>query len=205
MRRSVFTILAVVFVTTGFSSVASAAPVGLLTFDLNTLTGNSFNITNLTGLNAFFPDFPIETPLTIGVTGLTATTTGGTLALGGNAFTADAAGNVNCTVAGDAATGGCNFGAYEILTATLIGSLSPTTGLTGLPAGYTGIASTFTATITPGCDTYLTAGCDVAFIDATLVADPAAVPEPSTLVLLGTGVVASWRARRSLKSRRERA
>jgi hypothetical protein len=110
----------------------------------------------------------------------------------------DPQGDLDCTVAGDAATGGCDFSAYNLVSATLSGTLNPVTGLAGLPAGDTGIEDSFTTTITPnvGCGpggstaTTLTAGCDVAVINATTV------PEPSSWTLLGilmVGLLAGYK------------
>ena len=202
MTRSMTKVLASLLFVAFFSSVASAAPIvgiGFLSFDSGQLAGDVFDVTNLTGLSALTPDFPIETQLTFTITQLTATKSGGgTLSLGGGAFTTDAGGNVNCTTAGDAASGGCDFGAYTLLSAVITGTLSPITGLTGLPPGFTGIVGTFSATLTPGCDTAsLSAGCDVTTIDAELVPAATPVPEPATLLQLGMGMLAGgYRLRR---------
>jgi hypothetical protein len=208
MTGSVSKVLTALFVASCLSTAASAATIkiGLLSLDPGTPTGDSFSIVNLTGLNAFPPDFPIETQLAISVTGLTANTTGGPLTIGGGVFASDAAGNVSCTLAGDAATGGCNFAAYNISSAILTGTLSPVAGLVGLPAGFVGIQSGFTATITPGCGQFLIAGCDVADVEATLV--PAVAPEPSSAMLFATGIgllAAYARNRRSPRPRWLRA
>jgi hypothetical protein len=164
---------------------ADTVGIGLLTFDPDTPIPAAFDITNLTGVNAIPPTFPITTQLTITVTSLIANLqVGGTLTLPGSDFTVvDASGDVDCTVAGDASTGGCDFAAHPLLSATLTGTLSPLTGLAGLPAGDARILGTFTTTITPGCGTTLTAGCDAAEIDAT------AVPEPSAWILFATVLI----------------
>jgi hypothetical protein len=185
----------VLIVGGSFSSVAFAStiPIGLFSFDVGTSAGTTFDITNLTGTNAFPPDFPITSLLTIAVTSLTANTTGGQLIIDGSRFSSvDPQGDVGCTVVGDAGSGGCNFAAYDIMSAILTGTVTPLTGLAGLPTGYTGIANTFTATITPNCGSmFLTAGCDAATINATLVAaEQANVPEPSTGILLCIGLLA---------------
>jgi hypothetical protein len=177
------------------SRVASAAPIqiGLLTFDAVTDSIWTFNITNLTGPDqAIPPEFPIKTLLTFNVTHLTATTSTGLLDIDGSAFTVDASGNVNCTLSGDAGSGGCNFAAYALSSATLTGTLTPMADLLGLPPGFVGIESTFTATITPGCDPdtgFLVAGCDAAIIEAALVPAPTPAPEPATALLLSIGAV----------------
>jgi hypothetical protein len=191
------------FAITCVSSAASAAPIqiGLFSFDADTLTGNSFSITNLTGLG-LAPEFPLETLLTFNVTKLTAITTGGgLLSLDGSAFAADEFGNVNCILMGDAETGGCNFAAHKLLSATVTGTLSATKELLGLPPGVVGIEDTFTATITPGCDIVLVAGCDAAIIEANAIRE---VPEPSSALLieLGVGLLACVRLSRHLPRQR---
>jgi hypothetical protein len=177
---------------TGFCSglaLADTIGIGLLTYDgLPLASPTVFDITNLTGANAFAPDFPITTPLTLSITSLVAKIQGGGsfILSGGNFTVVDPQGDLNCTVAGDASTGGCDLAAYRLVSATLTGTLSPVTGLAGLPPGNTGIASAFTATITPdvacGTSGTLTPGCDAAIIYATGVV----VPEPSTWVSLAT-------------------
>jgi hypothetical protein len=190
MRRSVLKVLTLLFALTCVPRAASATTIdiGLLTFDADVLTSGSltFDITDLTGLNAFPPDFPITTPLTITVTNLTANKSGGgTLTIPGSDFTGG--GDVQCSVAGDAASGGCNFAAYTLSSATLMGTLSPTTGLAGLPAGFNGIQNTFTATLLPSSGPTLSAN-DAVDIQATLVtATP--VPEPPTGMLLDIGLI----------------
>ncbi len=179
-----------------FATLANAdtIPVGDLTFDQNASTA-TFDITNLTGLNAFPPDFPITTQLTITITSLVAEVQGGgTLSIDGSNFTADPSGDLFCTVAGDAGSGGCNFSAHDLVSATLTGTLSPTTGLAGLPAGDTSIESAFTTTITPSCGPTLTTNCDAALINATTPA-----PEPATWTPLGIlliGLLVSYRFKR---------
>jgi hypothetical protein len=77
-----------------------------------------------------------------------------------------------------------------------MGTLSPLTGLAGLPAGINEIQSSFTATMTPnagcGTGTTLSPGCDAAVINA------ATVPEPATWTLLGIvsiGLLAGYKFR----------
>ncbi len=195
-------------VAVGFCSelaTADSIGVGLLTFDLDTATAPAaFDITNLTGMNASVPDFPVTTPLTITVTNLTANLLGGgTITINASDFSVvDTQGDVNCTVVGFAASGGCDFSPYNIVSATLTGTLSPTTGIAGLPPGDTGILSTFSTTITPnvgcgpmgGTTTTLTAGCDVAVINASAVPEPATPIVPALLMI---GLLVSYKLRRT--------
>ena len=182
-------LLAIVFSCCATLANAGVVSIGELTFDANTPTAlATFDITNLTGLNAFPPDFPITTQLAITVTSLVANLQGGgTLTISGNDFSVvDPQGDLNCTVSGDAASGGCDFAAYDIVSATLSGTLSPLSGLAGLPPGVSALESAFATTITPnagcGAGTTLTAGCDFAIINA----NTGTVPEPATWIPLAT-------------------
>jgi hypothetical protein len=180
MRLSLWTILALMALAVGTPRVAAADTISVGLFALIDI-GNgatAFDITNLTCLG-------------ITVTGLTADISGdGSLTILASDFTTatDGSGNVNCTVPGFAADGGCNVAVYDLLSATLTGTLSPTGGFPGLPDGF-GIESAFTATILPLSGPTLAVG-DIASIDATLVpVTTTPVPEPSTGPLLAIGLV----------------
>jgi PEP-CTERM motif len=174
------------------STVASADQigVGLLTYDSIDASTSQFDITNLTGANFAPTDFPVSTLLSITVSSLTVNfTSGPALVLPGSSFSVvDSAGDVDCNGAG------CNLFGDSITSAVLTGTLSPTTGLAGLPAGDTGILAAFTTTITPGCDLALVAGCDAAIINATGTTGGGGggvtpAPEPGTLGLVGIGMI----------------
>jgi hypothetical protein len=179
MRPSLRIILALAAILTAIPRAAAAdtISVGVLSFDDLGNGVATFDIASLFGL-------------TITVTGLTADVDGGAaLTIPASDFTTvDAFGDVGCTVPGFALTGGCNFAASDLLSVTLTGTLSPTTGFPGLPDGFD-IASTFVATLLPldPTMTRLTAGVDAVTIDATLV--PKGVPEPSTAPLLALGIM----------------
>jgi hypothetical protein len=212
MKGSVLKVLAALLFLGGVPSLASASTINIGLFTLND-DGSStfFGVVNLTGpTSSLPPDYPIETALTIDTSTLSLTATlngGGTITIPGTGFfTSDADGNVNCTTAGDAGAAidpGCNFAAYQLTSATLTGTLSPTSGLVGLPSGFIGIQSAFTVTLLPtsGND-FLTAG-DFVDLQATLIPGER-VPEPSTLMLLpfGMGLVARYRLRRHMPPRR---
>jgi hypothetical protein len=177
---------------------ADNVPVGVLSYD-TIVTGSDaqLDITNLTGTNSFTPDFPISTPLTITVTQVVVDLLGGgSIILPGSDFTVvDAEGDVNCTGSG------CNLFGDAITSATLTGTLSPTSGLSGLPAGDSGILAGFTTVLTPGCGgTTLVDGCDGTVINATGVTSGGGTPapEPNTWGLMVIGVIGLLVARKSL-------
>ena len=206
-------VLLSLLVVGGFASTAFATSIGVgqLKFVGNGTPVTTFDIVNRTGTQASLPDFPITTQLTITVTDLVANIQGGsTITIPGSDFTVvDAQGDLSCTVAGDAASGGCDLSSYSVVSATLTGTLSPTTGLGGLPPG-TIILSGFSTTITPdpACaggpssvtisDATLSPGCDATTIFAT-TPGTTAVPEPGTVTLLEIGLlgVAAFRSFRS--------
>jgi PEP-CTERM motif len=189
-------------------AVAHADDIGVgdLSFDAATLSGTSatLDITNLTGDNAFPPDFPITTPVTISVTQVVVDLLGGgTITLPGSDFTVvDPQGDVDCTAAA------CDLSGDLVTGATLTGTLSPTSGLSGLPAGDTGILAGFSTTISPGgCgdgSDVLETGCDTAIIYATGTTGGGGptVPEPGTWGLMAIGLVGLLVARRSLRGAR---
>jgi hypothetical protein len=165
----------------GAIAFADQIPVGLLSYDAVSASQDQFDITDLTGVAAFPPSFPITTKLNISVTDLVVNfTSGPALTLPGSDFTVvDTAGDLNCTGAG------CNLFGDSITSAILTGTFSPTTGLSGLPAGDTGILAAFTTTLTPSSGPILVAGTDLTIIDATGVSTTPTptVPEPSAWLL----------------------
>jgi hypothetical protein len=204
MKGSCPRILAALLAVLSCSSAASAATIqiGLFSYDANTSAGDTFNIFNLTGDLIDDPAFPVETQLAFTVSSFLATLNGGgTLTLGSSAFADDGLGNVNCTATGFPTTGGCNFAAFDVTSVTISGTLSPTFGLLGLPAGFVGIESTFQAILTAAPGVFLTPG-DAVIIEAMLVPStpPTSVPEPSTMMLLqlGMGALGGYRYRRQI-------
>jgi len=193
------------FVIGCFSRVASAdeIPVGDLSFDngIVSSTFSEFDVFNYTGSQNLAPAFPITTPLTFDITSETVDLVGGTVdVIPGSDFTADAAGDEFCLASG------CNFYGEDVTRVTVAGTLSPITGLSGLPAGDTGIDAPFsvtlaagaaggcgltaTGTTTPILDDGAIDGCfDSAIVNATGVGGSTATPEPPTVMLLGAGLI----------------
>jgi hypothetical protein len=199
LRKVVFFL----FVVGGLASTAFATSIGVgqLQFVGNGTPVTTFDIANRTGSRTSPPDFPITTQLAITVSSLVANIQGGSaITIAGSNFTVvDAQGDLDCTVAGNAASGGCDLSPYSVVSATLTGTLSPTTGLGGLPPG-TSILADFSTTILPDAscsggpssvttsDAALTPGCDTATIFATSPT-PTAIPEPGTVTLLEIGLL----------------
>ena len=190
MKSLVLRALAALIVVGGFAHTASASSisVGILSFD--DIGGGiyTFDVTNL------------EPQVIVNKATMTLTVSksgGGTFVLGGSKFTDDGFGDLSCTAAGDASTGGCDFASYDLLSATLTGTFLFTPPLTGYP-GFSGILTSFSATLLPSSGNTLAPG-DFTTIDATLVPTQSVpVPEPSTLMLmqLGIGALGSYKLRR---------
>lgn len=210
MQRILTRLMLALFAVGLLSAVAHADNIGVgdLSYDQISASDNQFDITNLTGSNSLAPEFPISTQLTITVTQVFVQLSGGgSIVLPGGDFTVvDSQGDVDCTNAA------CNLFGDLITSATLTGTLSPTTGLAGLPAGDSGISSTFSTTITPdpvNCTGgTLDAGCDSAFIYATGVSTSGGgggtttAPEPGTWGLMILGFVGLLIARKSFAGAR---
>jgi hypothetical protein len=193
-----FAALVAVWLTSGTASAATIE-IGFLSFD-DTGSASSFNITNLTGVG-----WPLETLLDFDVTTLVADLEGiGPVTIDNTYFTQDpVSGNLDCTASGFATSGGCNFATYNILGVTLMGTLSWTSDLVGLPPGFSGIESAFEAILAPSAGPYLTAGLDGVTIEATLVPSaPASMPEPSTMMMFQLAIGAALFGRRLIPRQR---
>jgi hypothetical protein len=167
---------------------AQTIAVGDLSFDQISPTTDQFDITNAVGggfaVNNSGGAVTSSTPFNISVSSLTVDLVGGgSIVLPGSDFTSvDSSGDLDCTASA------CNLFGDDIASATLTGTFSPTSGLSGLDPGYTGIASAYTATVTPSSGGSLVAGVDTATILATETGGVVGTPEPSTWLLLGVGM-----------------
>jgi hypothetical protein len=201
LRLTQVSLLFLVMVCIVPAASADSIGIGLLSYDSISASQDQFDITNLTGTDAFPPDFPITSLLTLSVTDLLVDfTSGPSLDLPGADFTSvDAGGDLDCTAAA------CNLFGDSITSATLTGTLSPTGGLSGLPSPDTGLLANFSTTITPSCvDGTLEAGCDAMEIDATGTSGgTSATPEPGALSLVGVGLLLlGTKSRRFRRARR---
>jgi hypothetical protein len=171
----------------GRIAFAGSYGIASLSYDSISASDNEFDITNLTGTNSFpCCGFPITTLLSFTVTSLVVDfSSGPALILPGSDFTVvDSGGDEDCT------PGACNLFGDNITSATLTGTISPTTSVSGLTAPDTGLLTAFSTTITPGCgSSTLVAGCDAAIINAIGTSGVSGVPEPGALSLVGIGVL----------------
>jgi hypothetical protein len=204
---------------------ASSIAIGTLSFDVlldadpstAQVPGvNAFNINNFTGLFGFDPDFPVLSGLSL--TGATLSfnygipnpnsagiVCGGTLSADICAETV-ALGNIDggpvLDLSGNPVIQLSSFA--SAFSATLQATLSTDTFLLADGTTFRATSTNFLALLLPGGgQTSLFAGADylVLQVEGDIVqadppADPGVVPEPGTLLLVGTGVATAIRARR---------
>ena len=186
-----FPLLLAFFVST---ALADSYNIGIVAYNLTNATGSSpgtaeFDITNETGVNSSAPDFPVADTLTFQNLSLEvffSNSTTQTFSLG---------------------TGTPLFSTSEQITsATLTGTLSPTTAVNVEGVGAVNLLPSFTATIMPLSGLYLNPGDpstlgDFAIIQAQ-TQPSSSVPEPAAGVLLMTGFFAFSVLNRRIRSHR---
>ncbi len=175
------------------SAHASFIPIGFLSFDATTSTTAQFDIANMTGANAFAPDFPVLNPVTLSNLSLLVEFTGG----GTQTFTQSDFVLSLDGLSYDGPTVSTGSGIVPI-SATLSGQLSPTSLNVG--SLVTVAPSFFSAPLT-------NVGGPLQDGDTSLifgVTGSTDVPLPSTLALLLAGALA-WLAPGALGRARARA
>jgi hypothetical protein len=173
-----------VFSVAGFSD---NIPIGYVAWDVGIpASTGTFDIINQTGLNSSaFPDptWPVSTTVNLSSLSLTVDFSNGTTTTFGSSYFTLAADGISFN-GGVIPIGGANPLPTD---ATLTGTFSPLT-ITLNDGSTQTINSSFSATITPSLGTTLSSG-DLAVIFATTGSTPPpTVPEPSTWILMMTGL-----------------
>jgi hypothetical protein len=198
-RSQQFLVLAGVMAFFSATASADVYSIGLLGYDLVSAGDAEFDIDNGTGANAVPFGFPITTQLTFTITNLTVNLlVGGPIVIPGSEFTSiDPDGDLDCTGPD------CNLFNDATTSATLTGTVSPTSGISGLDGGDTGISADFNATtVTPSGGATLTPDIDGAIITVNGTGGVSIMPEAGSSWLLVTIIVGIAIA--GLKSRRLR-
>src|ERR1700738_1629850 len=171
---------------------ASVIPVGYISYDVTGLNIAQFDISNQTGPNSStFPDptFPVTTSVSLTSLSLLVDYTGGaTLTFGPSYFTLSPDGLSFDGTALSTLAGPSTNGLNGAISATLTGLFS-TTSFTLNDGSAVTVDSSFSSTITDPAGPLGNGG--LAIINATSVTSgpPPVVPEPSTLVMFGTGLL----------------
>jgi len=168
-------------------AAAGTINIGFVSWDLIAPGSNgSFDITNETGANAVAlgdpADFPVDSAVNLSSLSLVVNFSDGSSSTFGSAYFTLAADGLSFN-GGAIPVGGAN---PRPTSATLTGTFSPLS-LTLFDASTVSILSGFSTTITPSSGRTLLDG-DSALIVATTSDTTPPVPEPTTLVLFGTGL-----------------
>jgi len=178
-------------------AAADSVPIGLFSLDATGASSGEFDVTNLTGTSSLPPDFPVTTALSISITSVVITfESGPSLTLDASHFASDGFG-------GWLGNDSFNLLSSPILSATITGTLSPLSGISGLPTGDS-ILPGFSATLTDVTGGPLELG-DTVVLDATTGTSTGGggtpTPEPGTMLLIGSGAFAMSFFRRKRSAR----
>ena len=166
-----------------FSGVAQAIPVGFVSFnqfippDPRLIFPGviDFSVSNLTGIAfALPPDFPVGDSLTFAGSALSVALEGGTSQV-------ESLGDLG---PGDL-SGSLSPDTINVTSATFTATLNQTSFLLSDGSTFVALSPALSATILPSSGPFLSAG-DFAVLDV------APIPEPGTLVLMGSGLAGLW-------------